>query len=441
MAWWNPLSWNAAPATPSRRSLENPSTPLDPDFDDTGWGMLGLKARTGQRVTPQRALAASAWWRAVALISETMARMPLQVLKGAPPGMRPDPSHPAYALLFRRPNEAQTPFVFKAKLYHDARTRGNGYAYVVRDGAGRPLELLPLDPDRTEPAREGGRPLYLHQLKSNEWRRLRAEDVIHVMGPSLDGISGMDLVAVAKQALGLGLGMQDYASTFFRNSAKPSVVIQVPGKIKPEAAKNLRESWERIHAGIENAHRTAVLEEGATVKEMTINARDAQMLESRQFSLIEIANFTGVPPHKLGSAVNVSYKSLEQENQGFLEDCIDGWAVRGEEQFAAKLLSAKEQQEGTHAVQFDRSRLVIPDEATKADCATKLISVGVWCPDEGRAYRGMDPRPDGLGGVYYHPANLTPLPDGFPEKAEPADPAADPVPEPAPEPKPGDATP
>ena len=405
-------------ALPGRllRSMENPRRPLDPWSNALGESLDGSLSAAGIRVSREKALTYAAWWRGVSLLCGTVAKLPLGVYRRTGPGAEPEPTHPAYRLLRRQPNEAMTAFVWKHTMQAHVIQHGNGYSYIYRRADGTPIELLPLDPERTYPVRENRTLWYVHELKTGgEARKLPAEDVLHIKGLSFDGLEGYSLLSKARESLGLGLAMSQFASTFFRNSARPNVVLTHPGRLSPEARKNLRESWERMHAGLDNAHRTAILEEGVAASELSINARDSQLLESRSFSLIEIANWLGLPPHKLGASVNVSYKSLEQENQSYLDDAIDPWLVRWEEECESKLLGTYQRDRETHTIAFDRFPLVRADLQQRGTYYVQALSNGWMCADDVRAREGLNPLPDGLGSIYYRPVNLAAVnadPDG-----------------------------
>lgn len=406
---------------PGRSSMENPSHPLDPWVESIA-----------EASTADSALKIAAVWRAAGLIARTVAKLPVGVYRDLEPGSELDVWHAGNWLIRHRPNEHMTPYLFKELLQLHALLEGNGYAYIQRDGSGRPLELLPLDPRRTVPVRENKRLWYVHTLTSGESRKLAAEDVLHIRGMGFDGLMGYRVLEVAAQSLGLASAMQVYGTAYFRNSARPSVILTYPGRLSDPARKNLVSSWERMAKGLENAHRTAILEEGASVKELTINARDSQLIEGRQFSLVDVANWFHVPAHKLGSTVNTSYGSLEQENQSFLNDTIDPWLVNWEEELEAKLLTEAQRVRESHRVEFDRGAMLRADSSTRASYYSAALNSGWMSRDEVRLREGLNPIPGGQGAQYYTPAGMQPI-AAAPGPVE--DPAADPVPaEPTPPP-------
>jgi len=395
--------------------MENPRRPLDPWSQGLSDNYDGSLSAAGVRVNRERALTCAAFWRGINLICGTIAKLPLGVYRRVSPGMEYDPRHAASKLLRKRPNEAMTPFAWKWLSMGHVLIHGNSYSYIMRRADGSPSELLPLDPERTFPIRENTDLWYVHELSNGEKRKIHPHDMLHLMNHSHNGLEGYSVLHKARESLGLAIGMQGFASTFFRNNARPNVVLQHPGRLSPEARKNLRESWERMNAGIDNSHRTAILEEGIAAKELSINAQDAQLLESRQFSLIDVANWLGIPPHKLGSNINVSYSSLEQENQAYLDDSIDPWLVRWEEECEAKLLTMCQRDRDTHLVVFDRFPLVRADLQQRGAYYTQALMGGWMSPDEVRSREGLNPIPANAGQVYFRPLNLNAVgvdPDG-----------------------------
>ena len=397
------------------RSLENPRRPLDPWQHALGDSIEGMLSTSGIKVSRDKALTVPAFLRGVSLISRTIAKLPLGVFRHVKPGRESDPDHRAHWLLARQPNEAMTPFSWKQLVAAHAVVEGNHYSYIARDQSNRPVELLPLDPSRTYPVRENKKLWFIHELSGGEKRKLPCEDVLHVKGLSFDGLEGQRLLARARDCLGAALASQAFAGAFYRNSARPNVALKYPGRLAPEARKNLRESWERIHQGLDNAHRVAILEEGLDVVELSINAHDAQMIESKQFSLIEVANLLNLPPHKLGANISTSYKSLEEENQAYLDDAIDPWLVAIEEECEAKLLTNFQRDRDTHTICFDRFPLLRADLNERGSFYTSALQQGWMNWDEIRAREGLNPLPNGLGAVHYRPVGTVAVggdPDG-----------------------------
>ena len=398
-----------------RASLENPSTTLsDPDVWLYDAFSGGSKSDSGVRVGYKQALMYAAVWRGVNLISRDVAKIPLNVYVRLPDGGKERATaHPAYKLLRRQPSPYIKAFDLKQTLQAHVLLCGNGYAYVYRDGAGTPIELLPLNPMATYPKRDpDGRVWYVTRLTTGEERKLAAENVLHVRGLGFDGLQGYDVVTYARNTLGLGLAMQKFGAKFFNNGAAMNVVIKRPADAPPwseETKANFRSSWAKMHEGLENSHRTALLEDGMEAVVLAIDAKRAQLAEMRAFELREIANVLGVPPHKLGDTTRTAYASLEQENQAYLDEALDGWLCQWEEECGAKLLTEKERNADTHFVEFQRDALVRVDLRTQVDVLVTEVNNGLLSLDEARAIRNRPALPNGLGAGYRIPANILQL--------------------------------
>jgi HK97 family phage portal protein len=391
-----------------RRSIENPAVPLSAE---ELWDLLGGgHAESGVRVNRETALTHNVFWRCVNLLSGDIAKMPLTLFERKGAGKTEDTLHPAHHLMGYEfvPGEMSA-LVGKRTLTYHALCEGNGYAAIIRDGAGNPRELWPLMPHRTYPVRVNRKLWYVTEIQTDnglEERKIPAADMFHLKGLSFDGFLGYCAIHKMRETLGLGMAYDLYGSTFFRNNARPNIIIRYPKRLSPEAAKNLRESFDRIHAGLENAHRAAVLEEGGDITQLTINARDAQLLEGMAFSRVSIANFFGVPAHKVGSPINTSYGSLEQENESYLEDggglgywmpawCSEAWA---------KLLTEEEKAQKTHLFLFKTRQLLKANTQARTAYFTALVDRGILSQNEVREEEGYNPREG--GDTYMHAANM-----------------------------------
>jgi HK97 family phage portal protein len=400
---WTAGTATAIPATV--RSLENPTTPLS-DPDEWLYEALGAeKAASGVRVGRESSLRYSAWWRGINLISRDVGKLPLFIYRREGGGKTRATEHQAYHLVRYKPNDYQTALIFRQQLTAHALNCGNGYGYIYRRGDGRPLEIVPLNPDQTYALRQNGRLWYVTTV-AGEPRKLLPEDVLHIKGLGFDGLTGYSVYAKAREALGVGMAAQQYGARFFRNNARPSVVLIHPARLGEQAKINLRESWNRIHEGLDNSHKTAVLEEAMKVEVIGANARDSQLVELQQFTIREIANFLGVPPHKLGDTAKTSYASLEQENQSYLDDALDFWLANWEHECWDKLLTEAEKQQDSHTVEFLRSALVRADLGARFAAYNTALLGGWLSRDEIRGLENLNPIPDGAGSNYFLPLNM-----------------------------------
>jgi HK97 family phage portal protein len=385
----SPLAQRASPDDPTV-SLSDVDLDNDTEASLLFGGGAGDKSEPGIKVTRKLALGFAPYWRALTIISEAVARCPLLVYKKAGKGKEEDARHPAYRLLRRKPNEYMTANVFQATLTMHACHKGNGYAYILRNGRGDPVELLPLDPDETYPVRADGQLWYVTRVMGDR-RKLPASDVFHLKGPSWDGLVGLGWGNVGKETLAQGIAARKFTAGYYRRGATPSVVIEVDGRMKPSIRRQLRTDWERMQTGLDNAHRTAILQNGAKAKSIGTSAKDAQATEAQQLSARMVSALTGIPPHKLGDNSRMAYNSLEQENQSCLEDGFEPWLSRWEEEGFEKLLTEKQKSGETHAICFDRTILVQPSLATLSQFFTAAKAARLLTTNEIREWINYNP--------------------------------------------------
>jgi HK97 family phage portal protein len=353
-----------------------------------------VKTASGAKVTRNRVLGLSPVWRAIQLVSGDVAKLPLQVNRVEGATASPDSSHPAYRLLRRKPNRGQTPFVFKTQIVVHMLLKGNAYVYVDRSGS-RPVELVVLDPDSVEPVYYKDEPWYLYQPADGPRRKIHSADMLHFRGMSWNGLLGLGILGVCREELGSALATRDYSSRYFANNARPGGLIEVPGKLTDPANRNLRESWERLHKGLDNAHKIAILQEGAKYNPITPSAKDSQLLDARNFDARTVANLIGVPAHKLGDPSKVAYNSLDSENQSYYDDTLSRLLQCLSEEFEDKLLTEDEKDRDSHNIRFLYREIQRADLAKQTAFVTSMCGKGLLTKNEGRAVFDYPPLPDG----------------------------------------------
>jgi HK97 family phage portal protein len=244
------------------------------------------------------------------------------------------------------------------------------------------------------------------------------ENIFHLKGlTSWDGMEGYSVIKYAKQSFNLGLSLRDYGKAFFDNNCKPSYVLEHPGMLNEDAKRNiLRSLKSQLGSGASNAHKAAVLWEGMKLHEYSVNAEDAQLIETRQFETREVASWFGIPPHKLGDDTRTSYNSLEQENQSYL-DALDPWLHSWERESWDKLLTEEEKDSDEYTFEFNRSALVkVNIQARYAAYAIGLAGKAFLTPNEVRNFENLEP----LTPEEIKELNPVPLPPKVPgEKPQP----------------------
>ena len=390
-----------------RASPENPSTNLaDPDSFLTDY-FGGETTDAGVRVDGDTAIAIGVVYQCVNMLTSDFAKLPTNVYKRLDSNHREkDRKHQAFYLLRHKPNDFMTSGVWKRTLLNHALMWGNGYAAIIRDNAGRPVEMITLMPDRTVAERKNG-VLRYKTLVGEDWIVIKAEDMFHLKGMSYDGVTGYSIIALARESLGLAIAAESYGAKFFANGAVASGVLSYPGALSPQAAKNLVDSFEAKHKGFEKAHKTILLEEGTRYQPISIPPNDAQFIETRKLQRREIAGWFNIPPARLGDTESAGFETLEQQNEAYLESTLDPWLVSFEEEANDKLLTEEEKRKDTHFVETVRAAILRTDTLSRYRAWAIGRQWGFLSVNDIRRKENEPPiGPE--GDIYLIPANMIP---------------------------------
>ena len=352
---------------------------------------------SGKTVNERTAMTTSAVYACVRVLAETIASLPLHTYRRTEEGKEKAIDHNLYFLLHDEPNPEMTSFVFRETLMGHLLLWGNAYAQVIRDGRGRVIGLYPLLPDRMEVGRtEQGKLYYCYQKDGQEYL-LHQEEVLHIPGLGFDGLVGYSPIAMAKNAVGMALATEEYGSRLFANDARPSVVLEHPGLLKDPS--KIRDSWNQIYRGSENAYKVAVLEEGMQVKTLSMPPDQAQFLETRKFQIEEICRIFRVPPHLIASLDRATFSNIEHQSISFVVHSIRPWLVRLEQAFSKALFNESEKKE--YFASFVVDGLLRGDYESRMRGYSVGIQNGFMSPNDVRSLENMNPISKEEGGDAY----------------------------------------
>lgn len=373
----------------------------------------GQTSATGIQVSPDAARRVTAVWAAVKILAESVASLPVFVYKRRPDGKGKDKQlqNPLHALLHDQPNPWQSSFEWREMMEGHLCLRGNAYSEIFYDGRGGIRWLIPRHPDRMrvyDLTNEsiGDQPLvYEYTPRLGPPRFLFMDEIVHLKGLSDDGLVGLSPIHEFRETLGLAIGTENYAARFFGNYANPGGVLSHPKTLSREAVTRLRQQWEEKHSGVENAHKVAVLEEGLTWTAIGVNPKDSQLIDSRKFSISEIARIFRIPPHMLGDLDRATFSNIEQQAIEFVVHTLRPWLVRWEQRLALALLTPKERASGLF-IEFNVDGLLRGDIQSRYAAYAVGRQWGWLSPNDVRALENMNPRDDKGGDAYHEPLNM-----------------------------------
>jgi HK97 family phage portal protein len=389
----------AEPQNMAGASLSNEDAILDLLFGR-------LSTASGADVTPLTAMGVSTVYACVNRISKTVASLPLKLYRRTDGGKEPASDHPLYTLLHDAPNPDMTSFDFRSAMQGNLTLRQNAVALIVRNGLGRVAELIPVDPtDLSFESGTAGRVGY--KIKGEQ---VDASRILHLRGFSTNGLVGIDLLYSVREIIGLAIALQDNAARFFGNGSRPGAILEHPKVLSDEAAKRLRESFERLYKGNENAGRVAVLEEGLKYVAQRHNNNDSQFVESRKVQDNAIAQVFGIPPHKVGLLDRATFSNIEQQNIEYVQDTVLPFLRTWEQTLNAKLLTPAERTE--YFFEYNADGLLRGDFKSRMEGYAIGRQWGWLNVDEIRALENLNKLPDGKGETYLEPLNMTPAGEG-----------------------------
>lgn len=389
------------------------------------WVSGGTGASAGIAITEDKAMGYTPFWAAVRVISGAIATLPLLWYRKTADGKERAEDHPVYRLLHDQPNPFMTAMTFIETRQAHALVYGNGYAEIERDGAGRPVALWPLLPDKTTKKITTGKvkfPYYEVTLSDGSTVQLPDYNVLHIPGLGFDGFTGYPVAQYHKEAIGLGMATKKFGAAFFGNNAVPGGVLEMPGEITAEQAKLIQKQWDELHKGLEQSHRIAILEAGTTYKQMGVNPNDAQCLETQKFSVDDVARIFCIPPHKIASLERATFSNIEQQSLDFLTQTLVYWMRKWESEVNNKL--TLESEKGRYLAEF------LPEVFLRGDTTSRYAAYATarqwgWLSinDIRRLENLNSIGPD--GDIYLEPLNMKPAGEPPPAPPEPPKPSPD----------------
>ncbi len=327
---------------PKRERRNKPSKEMQDFIRGVDVDFIG-NSNSGVQVDELRALQTSAVYACVKILAETVASLPLHLFKKGKGGKSEmAEQHPLFSCLYEMPNDEMTSFEFREMMMTSLLLWGNAYARKIRKN-GHVTELWYLKPQlmTVERDTQTGKIKYTYSDDiTNQTYEYKPEQIFHIKGLSLDGVTGLSPISQAREAVGLSLATEEYGAKFFGNGARPGGVLEHPGILKdPE---KLRESWNKVYQGTRNSHKVAVLEEGMKYHTIGIAPEDAQFLETRKYQVNEICRIFRVPPHLVGDLERATFSNIEHQSIEFVQHTIRPWLVRWEQAISRSLLDEKE---------------------------------------------------------------------------------------------------
>jgi len=383
-----------------------------------------MSSKSGIAITREKAFRVSVLFAAGRVLANGVAQVPFKVMRKTRSAVSRHPErndadeHPLFDVLHRQPNGWQTSFEFREQMmFHAMFAQRGAFAFknvvdIGRDGP-HVAELILLNPDRVEPVQNPDWSItYKVRGRDGNVEPMPQSAIWHVRGPSWDGFSGLDVLNLAREALGLAIATEESHAKFHKNGVKASGVYSVAEKLSPTQQKDLVR-WLKEQASEENAGAPLVVDRGAqwTAQQPTTGV-DAQHLETRRNQIEEICRFLGLMPIMVGhSDKTATFASAEAFFLAHLVHALMPWYERIQQSADVHLLTKAERRDGYYT-KLVEAGLMRGDMKATAEYLARLTLGGIMERNEARAKLDLNPL-EGLDEPLT-PTNMTTDPTGAP---------------------------
>jgi HK97 family phage portal protein len=352
----------------------------------------GYEVKSGVDVSWRTAVEVSTVLRCAAVISDSVATIPLRIYKKKLDGSRVKAEdHELYYLFDVAPNSFQTTLEFRETLAWHLVLTGNAYAYknVVRS---RVRELIPIEPSRVLVAQNADMSLsYKVTFPNGDLKVFEQDEIWHLRGPSWGAYVGDSPVYRGREAIGLGIALERSHAAMHKNGVRTTGAFVVEDQLKEDAFKRYRAVIEAQLAGVDNAGRPLILDHGAKFIQMTMSGIDAQHLETRKFQIEEICRVFGVLPIMVGySDKTATYASAEQMFLAHAVHTARPWHRRLEASINSNLIGIRDLNAGYYS-KFVDTELLRGAAKDRADYYASGITAGWLTRNEAREFEELNP--------------------------------------------------
>lgn len=329
-----------------------------------------------------KAMLLSAVYRCTEVISDSVAQLPLEPYRIDSDGCKIKfTSHPTYNLLNREPNKNMSKFTFLKTMVVSMLLTGNAYALIDRDEKGNAKALYYIPTELVTILKPQNITDTISYSITGMKNVVEDCNMIHILNFTSDGYEGVSTLTYARKTLGLAMDAEANAEGFFKGGANVAGILKSNAPLTTKQKESLKSSWNSAFNGNTGTpNGVAVLDADLDFQAVTVNPSDAQLLETRQFNVIDICRFFGVSPVKAFDLTKSSYNTIEQMQLAFLTDTLQPLLEKFEGEFQRKLYKPSEKD--NVVVRFSTAPLLRADKQSQANYYNTLFQMGVMTINE-----------------------------------------------------------
>jgi len=352
----------------------------------------GSATESGYPVSPDTAMRLSTVYACVGLISDMVGSLPLLVYRRLDnEGKERATTNPLYNVLKRQPNPRQTSKDWRTMGAAHLLLRGNFYNRIEFDRRGAVTALEPMHPDRvTVTLTTSGHRAFVYRPPTGPQQPLTQDEVFHVMGLSLDGLVGCSVIEYARESIGAAQAQEGFAARFWSQGAEGHLAFVAPAMLSDKAREQNEKALQARVGGWRQAHKAILLEGGIKPERISVSGRDSQYIESRKFSVSDIARFFRVPPHMVGDVDGSTSwgTGIEQQTIGFVNFTLLPWLVAFEQSIDRDLILDER-----HFAEFLVDGLLRGEAGSRATAHRQYVDGGIKSVNEVRIVENLNPIP------------------------------------------------
>jgi HK97 family phage portal protein len=354
------------------------------------WGAgdtFAMTTEAGNNIDQINSMRINAFYSCVLLISDTISTLPVDAFIRRDGNRVPFRPRPQWVF---RPDIDMMRTEHYQQVLVSLLLDGNAFIRIFRDNRGDVANLVCLDPMRVQVRRNANREIE-YSIDEERAGVVPFNDMIHITEIRRPGaLRGMSRVEELKNNLGLASALQSFAARFFGQGAVTQGIIEVPGNLTREQARELVDNFDAKHKGYKKAHKTGILSGGAKYTKTQASPDEAQMIESRKLAIEEVARMFRVPPHMIGitNPGAMSYASVEQNNINFVVHTLRPYIAKIEDAYSNLL--------PTDAfLKFNVDGLLRGDYTTRIQGYSIGLQSGFYSVNDVRRFEDLRPVDDG----------------------------------------------
>lgn len=356
-----------------------------------------------QSVDQETAMKYSAVSSCIRVRGETFASVPVMLYKKIEDGREAVTTETIYDVLHYQPNDEMAPFGFKETMMANFDMNGNTICERLVNRNGELVGLYPYNNVKIDRDPTTKKLIYVvNEGNPSEQKILKRDQVLHVPNLSFDGVFGLSPIGYAAQSIALGLSYESFGVHFYKNSMNPSGALEYESELGEKAFERLKGDLKKNHQGLANTGAPLILEGGGKWKQITINPIDAQLIESKYFSIEDICRIYRVPQHLVNKLDHATFDNIEYQSLEFVMYTMLPIFKRFEDNINMQLLTPEQRKKGLY-IEFKIDGLLRGDAKSRAEAYAIGRQWGWLSVNDIRKLENMPPVEN--GDIYLQPMN------------------------------------